>query len=201
MEEPRINSENEYPYDEIVQRWKKEPDEPLIKAATKDFNEYSPEIQAIIKSEVKRRKLEGIEFGPPSTPQKTERKKGGFFEPEKKGVQKGIVGGLVMILIAVVWFFVGLACGYIFFYPPILFVIGIYAFLKGIFTRNIAGKQQTTAPIAEQENSGRKCVGEVNGDKCRICNKRIDESEMAYVVDGGLLCTECEQKLSESEGK
>jgi hypothetical protein len=44
----------------------------------------------------------------------------------------GVVGGLLMILIAVVWFVAGLAAGYIFFYPPILFVIGIIAFIKGL---------------------------------------------------------------------
>jgi hypothetical protein len=27
---------------------------------------------------------------------------------------------------------VGLACGYIFFYPPIMFVIGLIAFFKGV---------------------------------------------------------------------
>jgi hypothetical protein len=43
----------------------------------------------------------------------------------------GVVGGLLMILIAVVWFVVGLMGGYIFFYPPILAVIGIIAIIKG----------------------------------------------------------------------
>jgi hypothetical protein len=43
----------------------------------------------------------------------------------------GIVGGLLMILIAVVWFVVGLAFGIIFFYPPILAVIGVIAIIKG----------------------------------------------------------------------
>ena len=73
--------------------------------------------------------------------------------------------------------------------------------LKGTFTHNIVGKQKTPCPIGDKENSGRKHVGEVEGDKCRICDKKINESEMAYVVDGELLCVECERKLSESEGK
>jgi hypothetical protein len=40
-----------------------------------------------------------------------------------------------MILIAVVWFVAGLAAGRIFFYPPILLIIGIVAVIKGLFNR------------------------------------------------------------------
>jgi hypothetical protein len=47
----------------------------------------------------------------------------------------GIVGGLLMILIAIVWFVVGLAFGIIFFYPPILAVIGVIAIIKGAVDR------------------------------------------------------------------
>lgn len=64
----------------------------------------------------------------------------GFFAPEKKGISKGVLGGLAMMVIAVVWFVAGYAAGYIFFYPPVLFVIGLYALLKGILTGNLAGK-------------------------------------------------------------
>jgi hypothetical protein len=190
----------EQSYDEI-KRWKEESDERLIKAATEDLYEYSSEIQKIIKSEVRRRKLDDVEFCTPSTPKNMKREKGGFFEPEKRGIKEGVVGGLIMIFIVVVWYFVALARGYRFFYPPILFVIGIYALLKGISILNIAGKQKATCPIEYKENRGRKHVGEVKVDKCRICDKKIDESEMAYVVDGELLCIECERKISESEGK
>jgi hypothetical protein len=40
-----------------------------------------------------------------------------------------------MMVIAVVWFVLGLMGGIIFFYPPILFVIGIAALIKGIIDR------------------------------------------------------------------
>lgn len=63
----------------------------------------------------------------------------GFFAPERRGLKKGIVGGIVMMAIAVVWFGLGWAAGYIFFYPPVLFVIGLFGALKGIFTGNVAG--------------------------------------------------------------
>ncbi len=56
----------------------------------------------------------------------------GPFEFERKGTSAGLVGGLVMMAIAAVWFFVGLAGGIIFFYPPILFIIGVIAAINGL---------------------------------------------------------------------
>jgi hypothetical protein len=73
----------------------------------------------------------------------TEQEKSGFFGLEKQGIKKGVVGGLIMMTIAVVWFVVGYAAGYIFYYPPILFIIGIFALVKGLATGNIAGKKST----------------------------------------------------------
>lgn len=68
-----------------------------------------------------------------------------FFAQEKKGIQKGMVGGIIMMAIAAIWFVVGYAAGIIFYYPPILFLIGLYAFLKGLFTGNISGKKKSSA--------------------------------------------------------
>ena len=64
---------------------------------------------------------------------------GGAFAPEKKGIQSGVIGGIAMIAIAAIWFFGGLAAGYIFYYPPILALIGIYAVIKGLATGNLSG--------------------------------------------------------------
>ena len=36
------------------------------------------------------------------------------------------------MVLAVVWFVAGWFCGYIFFYPPILFVIGLVTFFRGL---------------------------------------------------------------------
>jgi hypothetical protein len=47
----------------------------------------------------------------------------------------GIVGGILMMLIAIIWFVVGLAGGVIFFYPPVLLVIGLFAMIKGFISR------------------------------------------------------------------
>jgi hypothetical protein len=71
-----------------------------------------------------------------------EEESSGSFTPERNGIKMGVIGGVIMITIAVVWFFAGMAAGYIYFYPPVLFVIGIYALLKGISTGNIAGKKK-----------------------------------------------------------
>ena len=45
-----------------------------------------------------------------------------------------------MIAIAVLWFGLGYMAGYIFYYPPILFLIGVYALIKGIITGNLKGE-------------------------------------------------------------
>ncbi|MEZ6091712.1 MAG: DUF1922 domain-containing protein [Pirellulaceae bacterium] len=47
-------------------------------------------------------------------------------------INGGVVGGALTMLIAVVWFVGGLYAGYIFFYPPILFVMGGIGVVKGL---------------------------------------------------------------------
>ena len=47
----------------------------------------------------------------------------------------GVLGGVVAMMVAVAWFLAGLANDIIFFYPPILFVIGLGAFFKGFMRR------------------------------------------------------------------
>ena len=55
------------------------------------------------------------------------------------GINAGIGGGAIMMLIALVWFCGGLAFDYIFFFPPVLFVVGLIAFFKGIADNFISG--------------------------------------------------------------
>jgi hypothetical protein len=59
---------------------------------------------------------------------------------EGAGFRRGVLGGIAMMVIACVWFVGGLFAGYIFFYPPILFIIGLVALIKGIIDGNVAGK-------------------------------------------------------------
>ena len=46
-------------------------------------------------------------------------------------ISPAIISGVLMMLGAVIWFVAGLAFGYIYFYPPIMFVLGIGAVIKG----------------------------------------------------------------------
>ena len=61
------------------------------------------------------------------------------FAMERQGIANGVLGGFSMIAIAVIWFGLGWWAGYIFFYPPVLFIIGAYAVLKGLWTGNMRG--------------------------------------------------------------
>jgi hypothetical protein len=45
----------------------------------------------------------------------------------------GVLGGLVAMVIAVNWFVVAWQNGIIFYYPPVMFIIGLVAFVKGLF--------------------------------------------------------------------
>ena len=51
---------------------------------------------------------------------------------EARAINAGVGGGVLMMLVAVVWFVVGLMNDWIFFYPPILFILGLIAFIKGM---------------------------------------------------------------------
>lgn len=54
------------------------------------------------------------------------------FHLEKSTLDTGIVGGIGMIVLAIVWFVLGMQAGRIFFYPPVLAVLGIVAIVRGI---------------------------------------------------------------------
>lgn len=59
----------------------------------------------------------------------------GAFGSEKRGMDAGVWGGLGLMLLAVVWFVGGLAFNVFFCYPPVLFIIGIVAVVRGLFNR------------------------------------------------------------------
>jgi hypothetical protein len=68
---------------------------------------------------------------PKKKPKKKKRSRGQPSRWSGIAIHPAIVTGVFMMIGAVVWFFAGLAAGYIFFYPPILFVLGIVSIVKG----------------------------------------------------------------------
>jgi hypothetical protein len=56
-------------------------------------------------------------------------------EPRRPAVHisSGVLGGAAMMLGAVIWFVVGLAAGILFYYPPVLFIIGLVTFVRALF--------------------------------------------------------------------
>ena len=56
----------------------------------------------------------------------------GVYRRKSSGVSGNVLSGVLMMGGALVWFFVALALGWIAFYPPVLFCIGLYTFIKGL---------------------------------------------------------------------
>jgi len=56
---------------------------------------------------------------------------GGSFRMERGMLGAGVLGGMGLMALAVIWFVAGLAGGIIFYYPPVLFIIGFVAMIKG----------------------------------------------------------------------
>ncbi len=64
------------------------------------------------------------------------------FGMEQRGWDAGMMGGLLMMVIGGVWFVGGLFFGILFYYAPILFIIGLVGFVRGLFTGNVAGRSE-----------------------------------------------------------
>ncbi len=57
-----------------------------------------------------------------------------YSRTSRSGTNGSVLTGILMMVGAAVWFFGGLAFGIIFFYPPVLFVLGFIALVKGIMS-------------------------------------------------------------------
>jgi ribosomal protein S27E len=58
---------------------------------------------------------------------------GGAFGVEKKMLGSGVLGGMGLMAGAVIWFVLGIVLiDRIFIYPPIMFIIGLVSFIKGL---------------------------------------------------------------------
>ena len=62
-------------------------------------------------------------------PREEEAKHFGF---ERGIANSGVAGGIIAMIVAVAWFVIGFMNDRIFIYPPILFVVGVAAFIKGL---------------------------------------------------------------------
>lgn len=67
---------------------------------------------------------------------------GDAFAPEKAALNMGVMGGVLLLVIAAVWFYFGWQAGYIYYYPPILAVLGIYGIVKGVSEGSVAGRKR-----------------------------------------------------------
>lgn len=68
------------------------------------------------------------------------------FGSEKSILNGGIIGGSLAIVGSLVWFFGALIfMDTIFFYPPILFILGIVGLVKGINQRNEARRKEAAS--------------------------------------------------------
>ena len=110
-------------------------DIPSFKKNCPDFKEDQSVIQT--KIDIKEREeqaaleLDAIEKG---------------FGLHKLGITNSIIGGSVMIIVSIFWFITGWLAGVIYFYPPVLFLAGIYILFKGLQRRrlkNTRRKKQT----------------------------------------------------------
>ncbi len=80
------------------------------------------------------------EYDGPRKARKKKRKPAEDEKPDHFSLEKGIMnsgvgGGLLTMVIAAVWFIVALQFDLVFYYPPILFVVGLIGFCKGLVDR------------------------------------------------------------------
>lgn len=80
------------------------------------------------------------------------------FRMEKVLIKKGVLGGIAMMAIAVIWSFIAWNFGYIFYYTPVLFFIGLYAFIKGIVTSNFGSRKRGLDASEEGRNVGTRNI-------------------------------------------
>jgi RNA polymerase subunit RPABC4/transcription elongation factor Spt4 len=121
------------------------------------------------------------------------KKEHGFFAPERRQIKKGVSGGLLMMTIAVIWFFIGKKAGFIFYYPPILFLIGLYAFFKGLIKGNLRGDKTNTTvcncskcgvEVSEEAESCPQCGADLKFYECSACGTTLKENDKICPICG-----------------
>jgi hypothetical protein len=70
------------------------------------------------------------------------------------GIKNQILAGALAIIGSVVWFIAGASADIIFFYPPILFILGLVTLIQGVVTSNkrakLKKKQQKNADLLDK---------------------------------------------------
>lgn len=93
-----------------------------------DYDDYEDERPSRRRSERSRRsKSSQGKRKSKRTPKKASSEGGAF--------NSGVLGGIGLMVLAAVWFVGGLMANRIFFYPPILFILGMGSVIKGLVSR------------------------------------------------------------------
>ena len=84
-----------------------------------------------------RRPAESRRLAGPANPNRNQKKQPSRARSRESGdTPSTVIGGIVAMVIAVVWFVAGLAGGVIFFYPPVMFVLGLVSVFSALFNRD-----------------------------------------------------------------
>jgi len=103
-----------------------------LTAAKADFDPECDQFELDEKAHLKRQAREA---------ELAEREAAADSSLEAQGLKGGVLGGIAIMAVALIWFFVAYEGGVIFFYPPILFMIGFWGFIKGLIDGNVSGKK------------------------------------------------------------
>ncbi|MBI35895.1 MAG: hypothetical protein CMP67_11095 [Flavobacteriales bacterium] len=64
------------------------------------------------------------------------------FGLHKLGITNSIIAGSVMIIVSIFWYTAGSIVGIIYFYPPILFLSGIYILFRGLQRQKLINRSK-----------------------------------------------------------
>lgn len=123
-----------YSLEEARELWRQEPDDNVIfKAATEDIEEYSPEIQAVIKEEAERRRRlnETVEEGYRKSGKQCARTIAEYKKKANIGIALAIITAVVLGFIAYRVGAPNKALDIIFVLPMFLFIYGLCCYAKG----------------------------------------------------------------------
>lgn len=67
------------------------------------------------------------------------------YEPEETLMSFGVAGGIALILLAVAWFVAGWFAGVIYFYPPVLAILGVITIFKSKGERDARARRAERA--------------------------------------------------------